>query len=108
LLPNFPYFVEKEACYRTLVRIECEHGIRGPIRAAAAVGPRTSSPVRRYLVTLFTVPVGATLVVIMFAATTLIIATKGKLGRAKEAVDFMPVSVTQTHDWRAKIVDQGC
>jgi hypothetical protein len=37
-------------------------------------------------------------VVITLAATTLIIATKGKLGRAKEAVDFMPVSLMQTHD----------
>jgi hypothetical protein len=68
------------------------------VRAAAAVGPRTASPVRWYLVTLFTVPVGATLVVIMFAATTLIIATKGKLRRAKKAVDFMPVSLMRNHD----------
>ena len=36
-------------------------------------------------------------VVIMLAATTLIIATKGQLGRAKE-VTFMPVSLMQTHD----------
>ena len=37
-------------------------------------------------------------VVIMLAATTLIIATKGKLGRAKEAVDIHAGDLMQTHD----------
>jgi hypothetical protein len=37
-------------------------------------------------------------VVIMLAATTLIIATKGKLARPRKPLTFMPVSLRQTHD----------
>ena len=45
-------------------------------------------------------------VVIMLAATTLIIATKGSSAEPRRSLTFMPVSPIQTHDLRAKIVDQ--
>jgi hypothetical protein len=37
-------------------------------------------------------------VVIMLAATTLIIATKGSSAEPRKLLTFMPVSLTQTHD----------
>jgi len=46
--------------------------------------------------------------VIVLAATTVIIATKGRLVEPRRPLKLRPVSRMQTHDGRAKIVDQGC